>query len=176
MAQRNILTRNDSLAVLRRAAKGTKDEGQKTRIRAIISIKEGMNHREVAERFIVNRHTVGEWVKRYNEGGVDALFFSKGGRPEGNPVWDSTMFDALAQEIDTGGRYWSVPLMQEWIREKYQKDIPENTVWYHMRNLKYSFKSARTHPYQGNTEAQEAFKKGVSVPFSRKSETVKNPT
>ena len=50
--------------------------------------------------------------------------------------------------------------MQEWIKEQYQKDIPEQTVWYRMDKLNYSYKGARPHPVQGDRERQETFKKG----------------
>ena len=100
---------------------------------------------------------------------------SKGGRPEGNPTWDRAIFDELIKEIDKGGRYWSVPLMHEWIKEKYKKEIPENTVWYHVTGLDYTYKSARPHPMQGDTAKQDAFKKGVSRKQSaRHSESLKN--
>jgi transposase len=83
------------------------------------------------------------------------------GRKEGNPKWDKEPFDALAQEIDKGG-YWSVPRMQEWLKKEYKKNIPEQTVWYRMDTLGYSYKSARPHPVQGDRERQETFKKGAS--------------
>ena len=74
--------------------------------------------------------------------------------------WDTRIFDDLTKEIDKGGRYWSIPLMCAWIKDHKKTDIPENTVWYRMADLKYSYKSARPHPYKGDTEKQEAFKKG----------------
>lgn len=95
------------------------------------------------------------------------LISNKGGRPEGNPKWDTAIFDALVKEIDTKKGYWSIPRMQQWIREHHKKEIPEQTVWYRMDKLNYSYKSARPHPVQGNKEKQEAFKKGVSFRSSR---------
>ena len=85
---------------------------------------------------------------------------NKGGRPEGNPKWDSALFEDLANVIDKGG-YWSIPKMQAWISEHHKKDIPEQTVWYRMNQLDYSYKGARPHPVQGDKDKQEVFKKGV---------------
>ena len=76
--------------------------------------------------------------------------------------WDQSIFDDLVKEIDKGGRYWSIPLMQKWLKEHKKQDIPESTVWYHLNRLNYSHKSARPHPYRGDKERQEAFKKGAS--------------
>ncbi|MBU0723065.1 winged helix-turn-helix domain-containing protein [Patescibacteria group bacterium] len=113
----------------------------------------------MAQDFVVTRKTVLYWVTTYNKGGVDALKMSKGGRPEGNPVWDTKIFNKLIKEIDKGGTYWSIPLMKEWIAKKHKKDIPINTIWYHVKQFNYSYKSARSHPYKGNKEKQEIFKK-----------------
>jgi len=148
-----------SVSDLKRALKESADVDQKTRIRAIINIKEGATKAATAKRFVVSRTSVISWVAAFNEGGVDALLMSKGGRPEGNPLWDASIFDDLAKEIDKGG-YWSVPRMQEWLRTHRKKDVPEQTVWYRMDQLGYSYKSARPSPVQGSKEKQDAFKKG----------------
>lgn len=162
MAKALSLSTRDSVAQLRHAVASSGDEAQKTRIRAIIRLREKATRAAVARDFVVDRDTVTNWIAAYNKGGVPALKMSKGGRPEGNPTWDTAIFDALIKEIDKGGRYWSVPLMQEWIKEQYEKEIPENTVWYHVTGLDYTYKSARPHPMKGDPKKQDAFKKGVS--------------
>ncbi len=166
MAHPIALRRGESIASLRQTIKESGDEAQKARLRAIINLKEGATRVEVAKRFVVDTDSLTAWVKAYNKGGTAALKMSKGGRPEGNPKWDTKIFDALAKEIDKGGRYWSVPLMQQWIKEHFKKDVPGNTVWYHVTNLDYSYKSARPHPYKGDALKQEAFKKGALRPPS----------
>lgn len=150
------------MQALRSALAKSRDAAQKTRIRAIIHIKEGATRTATAERLMASRTSVISWIAAYEVGGVPALILSKGGRPEGNPKWDASVFEALAKEIDKGG-YWSIPLMQVWLKTQYNKDIPEQTVWYRMDQLGYSHKGARPHPVQGNREAQEAFKRGVSL-------------
>lgn len=161
MQSEQLRAHDDSVEALRLAVKRSRDEAQKTRIRAIISIKEGVSQTDAARRFAVCHNTVRNWIAAYEKGGVTALAMSKGGRPEGNPHWDASIFEELAKEIDKGG-YWSVPKMQEWIKEHHKKNIPEQTVWYRMDQLDYSYKSARPHPMQGNKERQETFKKGAS--------------
>lgn len=146
---------------LREALRTSRDDAQKTRIRAIIKLTEGGTKTAVAHDLTIGRTALIEWVKHYNKGGVDALIFSKGGRPEGNPKWDKEPFAALAKEIDKGG-YWSIPRMQKWLKEHHHKDIPEQTVWYRMDQLKYSYKSSRPSPIGGDEEKRTAFKKGAS--------------
>lgn len=147
---------------LREALAHANNEAHKTRIRAIIHIARGEAHKDVAHHFMINKNTVTAWVAVYNEGGIPALDLSKGGRPKGNHKWDQSMFDDLVKEIDKGGRYWSIPLMVAWLKEHKGEEIPESTVWYHITRLDYSHKSARPHPYKGNKERQETFKKGAS--------------
>lgn len=150
----------DSVSDLKRAIKKSADADQKNRIKAIINIKEGATKTATAKRFVVSRTSVISWVAAYNEGGVEALAMSKGGRLEGNPKWDTSLFNDLTKEIDKGG-YWSIPRMQEWLIANKKKDIPEQTVWHRMNQLDYSYKGARPHPTQGNKEKQDGFKKGV---------------
>ena len=146
---------------LRAAKTRTRDEGQKTRITAIMLAKEGKQRQEIVEYLRVSDHSITNWVHAYNEGGIPALATNKGGRPEGNPKWDASIFDDLAKEIDKGG-YWSIPRMQEWLKKHKNKDIPEQTVWYRMDQLNYTYKGARPHPVQGNREKQDNFKKTAS--------------
>lgn len=157
------IQRTESIAFLRKAVKQSKDPAQKNRIRTIIKIKEGIPRNIVATDQVISPTTLISWIKAYNQGGVPALIFSKGGRPEGNPKWDSTIFCDLAKEIDKGG-YWSIPRMQQWLEDTKQITIPEQTVWYRMDQLNYSYKSARPHPVKGDRERQETFKKGVLSP------------
>jgi transposase len=110
---------------------------------------------------VISPTTLISWIVAYNNGGTDALKMSKGGRPEGNPKWNTSIFTDLAHKIDKGG-YWSIPRMMEWIKTHTHKDIPEQTVWYRMDKLGYSYKGARPHPIKGDRERQDTFKKGVS--------------
>ncbi len=132
---------------LRLHMKKSTDAAQKTRLRALIKLKEGRTKSEVAHDMGISRTSLIAWVATYNTSGVSALKFSLGGRPKGPQKWDASIFTDLAKEIAKGGR-WSVPRMQEWIKKNYRKDIPEQTVWYRMDQLSYSYKRARPHPAQ----------------------------
>ena len=105
---------------------------------------------------------ISAWIKKYNANGIEGLRTKASGRPAGNPKWDSAIFTALTRAIDQGG-YWSIPRMQEWIAKNHHVHIPEQTIWFRLDALQYSYKSARPHPAQGNREKQETFKKGVFV-------------
>jgi transposase len=158
MATPLLVVAHDSVGALRERITHIHDEGHRKRIRAIIRLKEGSLHKEVASALGASRTSVCSWITKYNDGGWKALAPNKGGRPLGNPKWGKDVFDDLAKEIDKGG-YWSIPRMQEWLKREKKKDIPEQTVWYRMDQLKYSYKSSRPSPIGGEKEKREAFKK-----------------
>ena len=137
----------------------TKSASEKVRVRAIIKIGQGKQIQNIASELMVSRRSISTWSNRFYQQGVEGLKDNKGGRKEGNPKWDTEIFDSLLKEIDKQKQYWSIPLMMQWIKEKYKQDIPEQTVWYHIDKQGYSYKSSRPHPYLGNKEKQEAFKK-----------------
>ena len=150
----------DTVAELKDALKRSPDAAYRVRMRAIIKAKEGKKRGVIAEELSVSARVVSTWVQKYNAEGKGGLTTRPGGRPKGNPKWETTPFEALAKEIDKGG-YWSIPRMREWLIEHFKLSIPEQTIWYRMNQLNYSYKSARPHPVKGDNEKQEAFKKGA---------------
>lgn len=161
MKQHIVLRARDSMTSLETAAKKAPDPATKVRIKAIVLRKRGKTPQEIADVLVVTDRSVTSWIRRYNQSGIPGLTTKPSGRKEGNPRWDASHFEKLAKEIDKGG-YWSVPRMQEWLTQHYAVNIPEQTVWYRMDQLNYSYKGARPHPAQGNREKQESFKKGGS--------------
>ena len=160
MANRIIVEKHDTVEGLRKKLRDASDEAEKTRLKAIIAAKQGKKRYEIVEQLMVDAKSVTTWLARYNSGGTNTLKTNKGGRPEGNPKWEASHFEKLTKEIDKGG-YWSIPRMQEWLTEHCNVNIPEQTVWYRVDQLGYSYKGARPHPVQGNREKQETFKKGA---------------
>lgn len=160
MQQHTSLKPHATLEVLAQALKKARGDILRTRLKAIILRVRKHTPQEIAERLLVNDRSVRDWITLYNQHGVKGLTPKPSGRKEGNPKWNSDIFTDLAKVIDKGG-YWSIPRMREWIREQYQKDIPEQTVWYRMDQLDYSYKSARPQPVKGDKERQETFKKGA---------------
>jgi transposase len=149
---------HDTEAQLRQKLRHAHDQAFKTRLKGILLALKGKKRFEIVEQLGVNASCVTEWIQRYNKGGTNSLISNKGGRPKGNPKWDTVIFEALAREIDKGG-YWSIPKMQEWLRKEKQKEIPEQTVWYRMDQLKYSYKSSRPSPIGGDEAKRATFKK-----------------
>lgn len=159
MANRITIEKHDTVEVLQAKLKRALDEAYKTRLKAIIAARQGKKRYEIVEQLMVDPKSVTTWLKRYNSGGTVLLETNKGGRPEGNPKWSASFFSKLTKEIDKGG-YWSIPRMQDWLSKHCKVTIPEQTIRYRMDQLRYSYKSARPHPVQGNKAKQASFKKG----------------
>lgn len=155
------LRAHDTITSLEKALKRAHEPVVRMRLKAIVLRKRGLDPQEIAERLLVCDRAVRKWITLYNDKGLSGLSPKPAGRKRGDVIWESSVFEQLAREIDKGG-YWSLPKMQEWLKEHHHKEIPEQTVWYRMDQLKYSYKSARPHPVQGNKEKQEEFKKGAS--------------
>lgn len=159
--KKHILVPTHTIEELTLIKNKSNDEGLKLKLRALINLKKGKAVKVIASDLLVSRQSLSEWQRRYNTEGIPGLVTNKGGRPEGNPLWDTTIFTTLTDHITEAGGYWSVPLMQEWIENKYTKTIPLQTIWYHLCLLEFSYKSARPHPYKGDLKRQESFKKGA---------------
>lgn len=139
---------------------------ERNRIKVLIELKKGKTKAEIVATFHMERGTLLDWIKAYNKDGIKGLKTNKGGRPEGNPIWDDAIFESLEKQINTQDQYWSVPLMIEWIKKRYHKDIPEQTVWYRMNKMSnFTYKSSRPTPYLGDTRKQNTFKKKVYAVF-----------
>lgn len=152
---------HDTLGEISQKLRTAHDEAFKNRLKAIRLALQGRKRYEIVDQLAVDSTRVTIWIQKYNRGGTEALQLSKGGRPKGNPKWSVSLFKSLSREIDKGG-YWSIPRMQKWLKENHDLDIPEQTVWYRMDKLNYSYKSARPHPVLGDKGRQETFKKGAS--------------
>ena len=115
---------HESIDELRRMVRTSDDEAQKTRMRAIIELREGATRREVARRAVVDSETITNWIKAYNRGGVAALKMSRGGRfrrePEvgsqalrgaraGDRQRRALLVGALHARLDPGGLRQSDP-------------------------------------------------------------------
>jgi len=153
------LKNKHSITELKNAIKKSNDEEQKTRLRVIIKTKEKLTRTAIAKEFTIDRTAIIYWIKAYNKKGIEGLIMSKGGRPKGTLKWNEKIFKKLAKEINKGDKCWSLPLMQDWIHGEENEFIPISTIWYHLKLNNFTYKSLRPHPYLGDKEKQEIFKK-----------------
>ena len=116
MTKHTELCAHDTQNQLETALKQAANPVFKGRLKAIVLRKQAFSPQEIAIRLLVSDRAVRLWITLYNKNGTSGLIPKPPGRKKGDGViWDSSLFDDLAKEIDKGG-YWSIPRMQEWIR------------------------------------------------------------
>ncbi|MEA3374245.1 MAG: winged helix-turn-helix domain-containing protein [Campylobacterota bacterium] len=163
MAKKITINRQHTREELEREIKKTRDGRYRLRLQAINLVMEGLTSQMIVKRLMITRESLFRWVRWYNEKSLEGIReVSSGGRPEGNPKWEGSIFEALYAKLDLMEEFFSVPKMQAWIESEYGIVIPERTIHSRLKANGYSFKSSRPNPYKGDPELQAAFKKAES--------------
>jgi len=150
---------HDDVETLREEIRHTDDGKYQLRLRAILMRKEGAKSIQIQRELRIGPQTYARWVKKYNEGGKEALARIKPGNKKGRVIWNPAIFDALVEHVKKTQGYWNIPRMQQWIEKEYGMKIPYETLRGHVKKRGLSYKSARPSPYLGDEEAKEDFKK-----------------
>lgn len=160
---------------LRRETRAQKDARMRIRLQAIILARQGRTAEEIASALNASRRPVQEWVRRYNQSGVEGLRRRPGqGRREKLSVEER---DRLCARIEAAPRKEDevCTLRGKDIRRILHKEFGKlyhlNGVYALLHRLGYSCLMPRPKHRQADPEAQEAFKKTSwrrSKPFARR--------
>lgn len=160
---------------LRRETRAQKDGRMRIRLQAIILARQGRTAEEIASALNASRRPVQEWVRRYNQSGVEGLRHRPGqGRREKLSVEER---DRLCARIEAAPRKEDevCTLRGKDIRRILHKEFGKlyhlNGVYALLHRLGYSCLMPRPKHRQADLEAQEAFKKTSwrrSKPFARR--------
>ena len=160
MAKKRTINRQHSEEELKKIIKTTSDGRYRLRVQTILYVLQDKSTEDIHKQLMVSTYSIFNWLKKYNEQGLEGLRnISKGGRKEGNPIWDDSIFEALFKKLDQMEEYWSAPKMQVWIEEEFDVTIPERTIRSRLKAGGYSYKSSRPNPYKGDVKLQAEFKK-----------------
>lgn len=162
MWQVGLEVRKDITAtVLRKKARSEKDGRVASRLLGIANILDGMDRDQAARCVGMTRQTLRDWVRRYNDAGVEGM----GNKPKGRPK--RALTPKQEQEIDafvsqgpegTLVRWRCVDVQRE-IEKRFGVALHERTVGKLLRKLGFRRLSVRPINPEGDLEAQEAFKK-----------------
>lgn len=137
--------------------------------------------REKSSKEIVDVTGYGrDWVfvliKRYNEGGPDAMGdgrVSNGAEPMLSEEDQADLVKALEGEAPDGGLWTSVKVA-DWMSERLRREVHPQRGWDYLQRLGFSLKVPRPRHAKADPEAQEDFKKGASdVPLSGSNESTR---
>lgn len=151
---------------LRRLARMERDAGMRVRVQAIVLAVQSRPSTEIARTLDVGTRSVQEWVRRYNQGGVDALRRRTG---QGRPCWLSKEQRArLCDRIDAGVKEQDEVCtlrgadIQRLIQVEFGKLYQLNGIYDLLHRLGYSCLMPRPKHRKSDPEAQGAFKKTSS--------------
>jgi transposase len=157
---------------LRREARTQNDARMRIRLQAIVLAKQGRTAEEIAEALGASRRPVQEWVRRYNQRGVDGLRRRPGQGRRGKLSLEQR--DRLCARIEAGPCEDDevCTLRGKDIQRILQKEFGQlyhlNGVYALLHRLGYSCLMPRPRHQKADPQAQEAFKK-KSRPGSRRS-------
>lgn len=149
---------------LRMLARVSTDADQVRRLLAMAAILDGASRGEAAKNAFCDVQTLRDWVIRFNREGPDGLIdCPKGGRP---PRLADEQKRKLAIMIEMGPELffqelarWRLCDLKQLIKEHFGVDVCEMTISNYMKELGFSWISARPrHPRQ-DERAIEDFKK-----------------
>ncbi len=162
MAKNITIQKHQTLEEIESEIKSTHDGRYRLRLQAIYLAMQKMHSHQICSQLMISKQALFKWIKWYNEKELEGIKnVSKGGRDEGNPKWDASIFEALFAKLDLMQEYWSTPKMHVWIEETFKVRIPERTIQHRLKIGGYTFKSSRPNPYKGDPNLQAAFKKTV---------------
>ena len=126
-------------------------------------IQEGKSYKKISKIIKYSSQTIGEWVKMYNEGGIDKMLSIKKGRGRKAKIKQDkkeefNQFVVQLQKDRGGGRIIGEDIVSM-IEEKYNESYSVSGVYKLLKRMDMSWVSARSIHTKSDHEAQEAFKK-----------------
>ena len=151
-------------AMVRAAAKRSKDGPQVRRLLALAAIYDGVRRTEAAKVGGVTLQIVRDWVLKFNADGAQGLLDRKApGQP---PRLNDTHRAALAAIIESGPIpavhrvvRWRIVDLCQWVWEEFRIIVAKQTLSRELRAMGYRKLSARPRHHAQAEDAIESFKK-----------------
>lgn len=135
---------------------------EKIRFLAFIHIQAKKSYSSISKIIKIDRHTIGNWVKKFNKEGINGIK-EKGGR--GNKpklkVSEEESFRKAVLELQDnrpGGRIIGLDILKI-MEEKFNVKCSLSSVYNTLRRVKLVWISGRSKHPKADIEAQETFKK-----------------
>jgi transposase len=148
-----------------RLAKLEKDSRKKLRLLGLAHVKENRSCESVGKMLKVAGKTVTNWVKRFNENGIDGLNELPGrGRKPMLPKEKFADFSRLIEEESAklkGGRLFGEDI-RRLLKEKFNVECSLTATYDILHRTKHVWISARSRHPQSKPEVQEDFKRSFA--------------
>lgn len=136
------------------------------RIRAVQAVRDGNSHTEVGRLLAVTRQRIGIWMKRYAEGGWDALKANPRGRKPGKRLaaWQSAqvvrnIMDKTPDQLRLPFVLWTREAVGQWIEKRLGIRLSVWTVGRYLRAWGMTPQKPLRRAYEKNPQAVEQWLK-----------------
>ncbi len=151
--------------LLKELIRKEKNGRMRVRLMVVEAVLRQKNKTKVAKDYSLSRTSVNQWMKRYNEGGVAALFEKpRTGRPAFITEKQREQFAQYVRDNSIkpdGGRLMGKDCI-DYIQREFGVEYKQANIYKLLKSLNFSWVSSRSkHPKQ-DLAAQEDFKKNCS--------------
>ena len=122
----------EELVDLERQLRQERQALRKQRFHLLVLIGRGEveSVQQAAKRLAVHRNTIGEWLRRYREGGLEGLLeVGQSGAPRGARHIPTPVLMDLKARLQARDGFANYAEVQQWLEEEYGLKIPYGTVY-----------------------------------------------
>jgi transposase len=155
-----------SLSEIKRLYRAEKSAKPKQRLLCAVHRKEGRSMDYIASALHINRRTVHDILRRFNERGISAKdAIKQGGRPA---LLSLKQRENLVRDLEAGPPYnksglWTTKEVKDMLKRKYGVSFVSQHIWRIIISLGFSLQKPRKKHHMSATNAEiEAFKKKQS--------------
>lgn len=144
----------DETNALRRAHRLTKDKRAADRMKAVYLLSRGKSAREIAEVLMLDEDSIGNYRKRYEDGGIEALL--KDDYKGSEPLLSISELNELSTHVEKSS-YLTVESIVDYVKETYDVIYSISGMRQLLHRLDFVYKKAKSVPGKANAELQRAY-------------------
>jgi transposase len=121
----------EDLVTLDERLRRERDAKLRPRLHLLVLLKSGQvtSREQAATHLALHRNTVGAWLRRYRDGGLEALLtYKEAGAPAGQKTLPPAVFAQLQTRLATPTGFTSYLDVQRWLREEFALEVPYKTL------------------------------------------------
>jgi transposase len=121
----------EDLDILVEQLRRERDPKRKPRLHLLVLLKSGQvtSRGQAAAHLALHRNTVAAWLRRYRDGGLEALLtYKEAGAPAGQKTLPPAVFEQLKTRLATPTGFTSYLDVQRWLREAFALEVPYKTL------------------------------------------------
>jgi transposase len=121
----------EDLDTLEERLRRERDPKRKPRLHLLVLLKSGQvpSRGQAAAHLALHRNTVAVWLRRYRDGGLEALLtYKEAGAPSGQKTLPPPVFEQLKRRLATSTGFASYLDVQRWLRDEFALEVPYKTL------------------------------------------------